>query len=151
MKDKVVNVPCASWCQSTPHLHLISQEEREMKADQQGENGDWEAEVDCVLSLPLANKLHPDTIPYDQVGLPHHIHPSPFLPFSLWLSPRLLDPVAPTNIISFSVGTEWNFNSWASFEGHCVTWFSSVVITFSSSLLWGCLSFLPSSESLHRC
>ncbi|OBS75705.1 hypothetical protein A6R68_17843, partial [Neotoma lepida] len=49
--------------QEYPHIHLISQEKRERK--QVSRERTEKAEVDCVLSLPLANNLHRDICPYD--------------------------------------------------------------------------------------
>lgn len=56
MKDKVVSV--IPGARVSPYPYHIPGAERE-KAGQQGVTGTQQAEVDCGLSLPLANKVHP--------------------------------------------------------------------------------------------
>lgn len=117
-----------------PRINLISQEERERTAQASRvtrENGDWQEEVECMLScwFPLANQFHPDICLITNLTL--LIHPSPLFPFSLWLLQRSLETARPTNIHCTSVGTPWKLNSWASFMIvvsldflHCLLFFS---------------------------
>lgn len=137
MKDKAVLVLCAFWCQSIP-ISVSCARRREREEFGKEENRDWQRWTVC------------SHFPWQT---------SSTLTHALMTRCTTLNPPFSSSSVLFVLIAEFFRAAWtykysqpfcwhslkllSKFQSHCVTWSSSLVATFLSSLLWGCLNVLP--------